>query len=322
MASHSLDARQYTIGWLCALPVELAAAQILLDDTHDDLPHDSNDDTLYTLGNMGDHNIVIGCLSAGQLGVGSAATIATRMGAKFPNLRFGLMVGVGGGVPCNEDVRIGDVVVSQPFAGHGGVVQYDFGKSGPEGFVPTGFLNAPPQSLLQALVNLQARHLRGNNNIPKYLDTIESTPNFGRPKSKSDILFEPTYDHVDGEKTCRKCDLSKTVPREPREHNRVAIHYGTIASGNRVIKNAVERDSIGSKFGGILCFEMEAAGLMNNWPCLVIRGICDYADSHKNKEWQPYAAGAAAAYAKEILSVIPAVDVAKAPTVNEAMMSV
>jgi hypothetical protein len=50
---------------------------------------------------------------------------------------------------------------------------------------------------------------------------------------------------------------------------------------------------------------MEAAGLMDDFPCLVVRGICDYADSHKNKLWQGYAAAMAAAYAKELLSVIP-----------------
>jgi hypothetical protein len=49
---------------------------------------------------------------------------------------------------------------------------------------------------------------------------------------------------------------------------------------------------------------MEAAGLMNGLPCLVIRGICDYSNLHKNKKWQPYAAAAAAAYAKDLLSVV------------------
>jgi nucleoside phosphorylase len=87
------------------------------------------------------------------------------------------------------------------------------------------------------------------------------------------------------------------------------VHYGTIASGNRVIKNAIERDRISADLGGVLCFEMEAGGLMNSFPCLVIRGICDYADSHKNKRWQPYAAGTAAAYAKEVLSSISTADV-------------
>ena len=62
---------------------------------------------------------------------------------------------------------------------------------------------------------------------------------------------------------------------------------------------------------------MEAAGLMNSFSCLVIRGICDYADSHKNKRWQSYASGTAAAYAKELLLVIPAVDMVKAQTVDE-----
>jgi ankyrin repeat domain-containing protein 50 len=72
------------------------------------------------------------------------------------------------------------------------------------------------------------------------------------------------------------------------------------------MKDGVTRDRISAELGGILCFEMEAAGLMNTFPCLVIRGICDYADSHKNKRWQPYAAATAAACAKEILSIIPA----------------
>jgi nucleoside phosphorylase len=64
---------------------------------------------------------------------------------------------------------------------------------------------------------------------------------------------------------------------------------------------------------------MEAAGLMNHFPCLVIRGICDYADSHKNKTWQPYAAATAAACAKELLSVIPMAEVAKTCTMDEAI---
>lgn len=51
------------------------------------------------------------------------------------------------------------------------------------------------------------------------------------------------------------------------------------------MKHGGTRDKLARKFG-IVCFEMEAAGLINDLPCLVIRGICDYADSHKNKEWQ------------------------------------
>jgi nucleoside phosphorylase len=95
------------------------------------------------------------------------------------------------------------------------------------------------------------------------------------------------------------------------------VHYGTIASGNQVMKDAFERDRASAQLGGVLCFEMEAAGLMNTFPCLVIRGICDYSDSHKNDKWQPYAAGIAAAYAKEVLSVVKPVELAGTQTALE-----
>jgi nucleoside phosphorylase len=70
------------------------------------------------------------------------------------------------------------------------------------------------------------------------------------------------------------------------------------------MKDATVRDRLAAEMD-VLCFEMEAAGLMSHFPCLVIRGICDYSDSYKNKEWQGYAAMAAAAYAKDLLCRIP-----------------
>jgi nucleoside phosphorylase len=299
-----LSLREYTIGWLCALPEELAAAQILLDEKHEQLPHDPHDETQYTVGSIGSHNVVIGCLAAGLIGMGSAATVATKMRAKFTNMRFGLMVGIGGGVPNDKDVRLGDVVVSHPYGGHGGVIQYDFGRSEPGGFVHTGFLNSPPQAILQALANLQARHFLEDNNIPKYISVVERRARFKRPDPNLDVLFEDIYNHVEGERSCEGCDRRRIVSRRPRADNNIVVHYGTIASGNRIIKNATERNSLNSQFKGVLCFEMEAAGLLNTWPCLVIRGICDYADSHKNDDWKFYAAGAAAAFAKELLRCI------------------
>ena len=87
------------------------------------------------------------------------------------------------------------------------------------------------------------------------------------------------------------------------------VHYGTIASGNQVKRDGITRDRVSSELGGVLCVEMEAAGLMNNISCLVIRGICVYVDSRENKRWQPYAAATVAAFAKEVLSVIPATEV-------------
>jgi nucleoside phosphorylase len=109
------------------------------------------------------------------------------------------------------------------------------------------------------------------------------------------------------------------VERAQRTGQEIVVHYGTIASGNLVIRDGLTRDRLSSELDGVLCFEMEAAGLMNKFPCLVIRDICDYADSHKNKTWQPYAAATAAACAKELLSVIPSAEVIKTRTMNEAL---
>jgi nucleoside phosphorylase len=118
-----------------------------------------------------------------------------------------------------------------------------------------------------------------------------------------------------------KCSAEHTASREARSQ-KVMVHHGTIASGNKVIKDAAVRDKLSRELGGVLCFEMEAAGLMNSFPCLVIRGISDYADTHKNYKWQAHAAGTAAAYAKELLSVIPAAEVMNTRRAEEAMSGV
>lgn len=114
-----------------------------------------------------------------------------------------------------------------------------------------------------------------------------------------------------------QCNKDKVVKWPPRGLQDIVVHYGKIASGNQVVRDAVTRDRVRSELGGVLCFEMEAAGLMNSFPCLVVRGVCDYADSYKNKKWQAYAAATAAAYAKEVLSVVPTAEVAKMRTADE-----
>lgn len=316
--AHRLNRDAYTVGWVCALPIELIAAQEMLDKEHNDLPSDGNDTNIYTLGSIGEHNVVIACLPAGQTGTNSAAAVAMQMKSTFRAIRFGLMVGIGGGVPSAEtDIRLGDVVVSQPGNGHGGVIQYDFGKSTPNRFERTGFLNTPPQILLAALAKLRANYDRGRSNPWVHISKLGRLPKFSRDRTGDDVLFDGRYNHVGGN-DCNLCDNAQKLQRETRTVDAPEIHYGTIASGNQVMRDGATRDQISSEFGGVMSFEMEAAGLMNSFPCLVIRGICDYADSHKNKKWQPYAAATAAAYAKELLLVIPAADVAKTQTVDEA----
>lgn len=104
--------------------------------------------------------------------------------------------------------------------------------------------------------------------------------------------------------TCSQCGTDKLINRESRVFEGLGIHYGLIASGDQVMRHGGTRDRLRQEFD-ILCLEMEAAGLMDNFPCLVIRGICDYADSHRDKRWQPYAAATPSAYAKELLTVNP-----------------
>ncbi|KAK6499526.1 hypothetical protein TWF506_004156 [Arthrobotrys conoides] len=310
-----LNKQDYTVGWICALPIEKAAAIAVLDEKHDELPAIPNeeDSNIHTVGRIGKHNVVIVCLPAGNYGTNSAATVATNLRRSFPSLRFGLMVGIGGGVPNDEnDVRLGDIVVSQPLHGTSGVVQYDLGKKvGEDTFHRTGWLNAPPEILLQASASLQADkspHNLGDSITAIAMKVEERDDRFCYPDSE-DHLYHSNYPHSEGSgrkrNTCTKCDPSKRVIRDKREHDNPVVHYGIIASGNQVIKNAIARDKIGKEAKAI-CFEMEAAGLMNHFPCLVIRGICDYSDSHKNKAWQSYAAITAAAYTKELLSHVPA----------------
>jgi nucleoside phosphorylase len=316
-----LRREEYTVGWVCALAVELAAAQEMLDDEHDTPPCDAYDTNIYSCGRVGEHNVVIACLPEGRIGTNSAAAVAMQMKSTFESIRFGLMVGIGGGVPGEEaDVRLGDVVVSKPHKVHGGVVQYDLKKSIPNGFERTGFLDAPPTALLNAVANLRAKHIRGRSQLLEHLAKLDSLPVFARDAAGPDVLFEAKYNHKGGA-TCGKCSKNSAVVRAARKQM-VVVHHGTIASGNLLMRDAAERDRISKDLGGVLCFEMEAAGLMNTFQCLVIRGVCDYADSHKNKSWQAYAAGTAAAYAKELLSVLPVAEVVNTRRVEEVMNGV
>ncbi|KAE8417808.1 hypothetical protein BDV36DRAFT_283421 [Aspergillus pseudocaelatus] len=346
--SHS----EYAVGWICALPKEQTAATAMLDQKHPDLPLPPNDHNIYTLGSIGKHNVVIVCLPKGRYGTNSAATVATQMVRTFPSIKIGLMVGIGGGIP--PKVRLGDVVVSTPVGGFPGVVQWDMGKTKDGSFERTGWLNNPPTSLLTALTKLETEHDLEGTKIPEFLDELKRKwPRLAPKYLKCDSFEDPWHAHDIHHKRSRwqvistlwemililftyllgwrvftpmnheakqvTSNASNTVGEEGRNKPEdIRVHYGLIASGNQVIKDATLRDKLDSEFGShVLCVEMEAAGLMNNFPCIVIRGICDYADSHKNKEWQEYAATVAAAFTKELLEYVQPSDVDEERPVKE-----
>ncbi|KAE8551634.1 hypothetical protein EYB25_005524 [Talaromyces marneffei] len=304
-----LPPESYTVGWICAIPCELTAARELLDACHEQLESQAkHDENNYILGRMGKHNVAIACLP--EYGTNRAAIAAKSMQSTFPNLRFGVLVGVGGGVPsAQNDIRLGDIAVSLPSGQDGGVIQYDLGRREVDGFHRRGTLNKPPTLLRTAITNLRAIR-----KLPQEISNLvnevfggdeDSEEEWTYPSNSKDILFKPAHKHVNKNPDCDACvrDPTGIVTWDPRRGTNPRIHYGNIGSGNAVIKDALERDFLAGR-DSILCFEMEAAGLMDDFPCVVIRGICDYADSHKNKKWQPYAAAIAAAYAKKLLSVI------------------
>ncbi|KAK2593679.1 hypothetical protein QQS21_008622 [Conoideocrella luteorostrata] len=296
----------FVVGWLCALSKEQTAATAMLERRHPDLPKPPNDPNAYTLGSIGKHNIVIACLPEGEIGTNSAAKVATRMISTFPSIKFGLMVGIGGGIPSK--VRLGDIVVSTPGAQHPGVVQWDLGKATEGGsFLRTGSLTSPPASLRTALTKLKTEHEMVGSKIPDYLKELEEKyPRLAAKYVRSESLEDPM-----------------TPGGASDSLGEVCVHYGLIASGNQVIKDDAFRDRLDKDLGGhVLCVETEAAGLMNDFPCIVIRGICDYADSHKNKDWQEHAAAMAAAFAKELLQYVQPSDVEGELSVQDLLKQV
>lgn len=309
-----LSVDDYTVGWICALFTKLAVAESMLDEIYKIdatlLSRNAADDNHYTLGRIGSHNIVLVSLPSRSTGSVSAANT-------FPSTRrsgFGLVVGTGGGAPSPEnDIRLGDVVISEPVGRFGGVIQYDFGKTEAEGkFRITGHLNRPPAMLLNAVMGLRSKP---EGLITRSQSTWTSCLNFeqnprmqidcSRHENLVDQLFSAECQHPLKEPTRTKCNTSELVHRPPRAEEEPVIHYGLMASANQVMKDGETRDRL-TKKENVKCFEREAAGLMNTFPCLVIGRISNYSDSHENKSWHCYAAAVAGAYAKELLCTMPA----------------
>ncbi|KAF4185071.1 hypothetical protein CNMCM7927_007096 [Aspergillus lentulus] len=300
---HSRYADDYKLGIICALHIELMAVRALFDETHESLPISENDDNYYALGSMAKHNVVAACLPLGIYGTNPAAIVATHMKRSFPALRFCLLVGIGAGVPSEKNrIRLGDIVVSKASGRYPGVLPYDMIKCLEFGVSELNGCLSPPPAHLMGLISELESDPGGSSTLPGYIRQIEERqPQYKYPGAINDRLFASSYIHSGGDESCDQCNPLCEIRRPPRPSAFPKVHYGLIASGNKLIRSAEKRDKLGREHN-VLCFEMEGAGIVNSFPCLVIRGICDYADSHKNKIWQKYAAAVAAAYAKLLLS--------------------
>jgi nucleoside phosphorylase len=315
----------YAIACICPLALEMAPLQALLEEIHPAAVWSEKNS--YTLGRIGKHNVVLATMP--ETGNNSAASVIAHLTRDFKAIKFGLLVGIGGGLPSNEDdIRLGDVVVGLPRGTCSGVIQFDRGRVYPGNFFErTGFVNKPPDLLLSTVQNLRSRYALEGSPIPRILaNVIGKFPQlrangYFHPGEDKDILFSPEYTHLTGT-TCESCDQQCVVKRHTRPTQDPFIHYGCVGSSNTVIKDGIMRDALKQELN-LLCVEMEAAGVID-LPFLVIRGISDYADSHKNKTWQQYAAAVAAAYATDLLSILPPLpplDTSSSATNNRALRS-
>lgn len=303
-----LNPKIYTVAWIAPLEIEAQAALHMLDERHHGhFPISPGHDYVFHAGSICGHNVVIATFPAGQeYGTGSAAALASQLKTAFPNIWFGLLVGVAAGLPdhCRRpprDIRLGDVLVALPDGESPAVVAYDLGKAlGDDVFQPlrSGHALASTETVVRsaiASIKLHAPHdvklcLR---HYKRMRHQQHAGGDFKYPGQRNDRLY--SINDI-GEKH----EVKRT--KRPKS-KRTQIWYGPIGSGEKLMRNSRQRNELRDRYN-ILGLEMEAAGVMNRIPVGVIRGVCDYGDEHKNKQWQPYAAAIAAAYAKTILQNI------------------
>ncbi|KAK6526022.1 hypothetical protein TWF281_011063 [Arthrobotrys megalospora] len=314
---------------VCALPLEADAVQALFDEIYEDgdRTHQKQygDQNIYTIGRIGGENIVL-CHLPG-MGVPSAARAAANLSVSYPRIRLILIVGICGAIPFlpkEEEIILGDIIISDS------VVKYDHGRQYPDGYERKAGGEetlGPPNPQLQGLLKkLRTRTTKEHfqEEIARILQMLQGVrgSEYQYPGAASDILFPAAYPHKDYRRgpfahcICSKCTTTSNsicsairkkdcntlgcgggkIKRKRLIEDTIlpSVHIGKIASADTVMKSGEHRDEL-AREEGVIGFEMEGAGVWGTLPCVVIKGVCDYADSHKNKLWQPYAAATAAA---------------------------
>jgi nucleoside phosphorylase len=182
------------------------------------------------------------------------------------------------------------------------IVQYDFGHQTDQEFVrkKTFHGDLVPKEILNLLESLQTflgkrRLMKGSaTSIEELKETAARLGQHGRydrPEkriiSASGSMSQPVA--LRGQKADQTIDTQAPT-----------IHFGPMASGDTVMISAEHRDRIAAA-EDIIAFEMEGAGIWQEFPCIIVKGVSDFADCEKTKEWQDYAAAMAAATSKAIL---------------------
>jgi nucleoside phosphorylase len=298
------------------------------------------DRNAYSTGVIGRHNVVLAHMPGmGKESAASVAADCRSSfeGIKLA-LVVGICGGVPF-AKQDEEILLGDVVISEGIIPYdfGRLFPDQFVRKD----TVLDNLGRPSAEIRALLAKLKGRSDRRNlqNKISEYLTVLhkELGETATYPGTGEDKLFDPRYRHKHQISsscaicaacsqrsdpiceaaftlTCEqlKCDDHKLIPRHRlgttggeaaisgQTVHQPMVHFGLVASGNMVIKSGEDRDQIAAR-EDVIAFEMEGAGVWDNFPCLVIKGVCDYADSHKSKRWQNYAAATAAACMKAFL---------------------
>ncbi|GLA01979.1 hypothetical protein AnigIFM60653_001272 [Aspergillus niger] len=305
------------------------------DEVYSKAPGDPN---AYTTGVIGAHNVVVAHMP--HMGKVSAAGVAMGLRTSFPSIELALVVGICGGIPMDpnrqRDIFLGDVVLSQAVVEYDFGRQYPSGFEPKHAQTEGAGGGVPPLSIQSILRKLETdhHHQRLEEEASTWLQTLQHRPKYQYPGGESDRLFQPSYLHRHRDpSTCSECSDENVCADAIRascselgcdEHNlarrkrtvtcsetpegsdraktgpSLVIHLGRMGSGSTVMKSGKHRDELAQR-EGIIGLEMEGAGVCSFFPSLVIKGVCDYADSHKNKLWQDYAAATAASCTKAFL---------------------
>jgi nucleoside phosphorylase len=311
-----LDPKNYDIAWIALDEIEAKAAFHLLDERHcGRFAVSVGDNYVYRAGSMGGHNIIIATLPAGEEnGTGAAAALASQVKKFFPNLWFGLLVGVAVGLPDlprNRDIRLGDVLVSLPQGESPALIPYDLGKETEDGFQPLrlGYSLAMTETIVRSAIGSIKLEAPSEIDIfrrhfEKMANCEHATGTFVDPGQDKDVLRDENDQPI----------------QRPQRPERTRVWYGPIGSGERLLENAKTQNELRDRYG-IIGLDIGAAGMMNRIPVGVIRGVCDYGGRQKNEEWQPYAAAMAASYARSLLDQIPPHNNAKASVFSPSYTS-
>ncbi|KAK6535960.1 hypothetical protein TWF281_000209 [Arthrobotrys megalospora] len=327
---------------ICALRLEFDAVAFLFDEFWDTdgnsygkVPGDGN---TYMAGRIGNRNVVLVLPGMGKV---NAASAAANIITSYNRVQLALVVGICGGVPYKNDgtdIFLGDVIISESSIQHDFGRLYPDGHERKEGLLDN--LGKPSREIITFVKTLQTKIYleRLLTRAVRHLDTFQHPPNiregsvleanspskYEYPGMAKDKLFEPTYPHKHHQ-GCSTCSQGMSACQQSRELScselhcdeahlerqripgigeawKLVVHFGPIASGDSVIKSAEDRDKRAKEMKAI-AFEMAGAGVWDTLPCIIVKSVCDYAYSHKNEEWQNFAAATAASAARALLEL-------------------